>query len=241
MGMGISGQGGAISGIQQGQGFLGNFDANGNLIPGTGGVGNPNGPTQTPGTSTPGTLMPGPGGGGGPIYNPIGIANQNGNPTGPATNPGTSTPGTSMPGTGGKGGMPQGPAMPGGGGNTSLGGTSVPVQQPAPIGVQQGGTPGRPSPAFPFTPRGPGYANPGGQGVQQQAPQQAPQQMPLTGNFQPHVNSPHPINPFNQGWNQMGQGMLQPITAPMNVTGPAIPTGPIPNTNFGGLLKGMRR
>jgi hypothetical protein len=43
-------------------------------------------------------------------------------------------------------------------------------QPPAapPAAVQQGGTPGRPVPSAPMSPRGPGYANPGGLGAPQQ-------------------------------------------------------------------------
>ena len=39
------------------------------------------------------------------------------------------------------------------------------VPQAPPAAVAQGGTPGRPVPSMPFTPRGPGYANPGASGV----------------------------------------------------------------------------
>jgi hypothetical protein len=59
--------------------------------------------------------------------------------------------------------------------------------QSIPLGVQQGGTPGRPSPAAPMVPRGPGYANPGASGVARsmQGAQQQQQQMyaPQTINF----------------------------------------------------------
>jgi hypothetical protein len=73
------------------------------------------------------------------------------------------------------------------------------VPQAPPAAVAQGGTPGRPVPSAPMSPRGPGYANPGAsgvarslQGAQQQmfAPQgiltnPQGQNQPLTGNFQP--------------------------------------------------------
>jgi len=132
----------------------------------------------------------------------IGQLDQNGNPipgTGGIGNPnGPGMPGTSMPGMGGKGGMP----MPGGTpfdgqGMIDSGTGSGPMPTMPPLGVQQGGTPGRPSPSYPFTPRGPGYNNPGGHGAQQLPLQQGstptpgiltnPQgyNKPLTGNFQP--------------------------------------------------------
>lgn len=155
-------------------------------------------------------------------------------------------PGDASPGTGGKGsdwqnavatgGMPPGAGGKGGGplaqipidmqGNV-LGGGDATMNLPAPNNLPspppmmtpQSGTPGRPVPAAPFTPIGPGVSNPGGGGVVQQpkpqlpatppmsgvgqslrgAAQQrqqmfAPQGAPLTGNFQPRTNlSPQPL------------------------------------------------
>lgn len=49
-----------------------------------------------------------------------------------------------------------------------------------PTGVQQGGTPGRPVPVEQFTPRGPGFANPGGKGA-------APQVQVPPPNFTPSI------------------------------------------------------
>ena len=132
--------------------------------------------------------------------------------------PGTSVPvqpGTTMPGMGGKGAP--GGSTPGMGGkgpqqgpqqgfdgrplDQQFPGTLNMPQPPAapPAAVAQGGTPGRPVPSAPMSPRGPGYANPGAsgvarslQGAQQQmfAPQgiltnPQGQNQPLTGNFQP--------------------------------------------------------
>ena len=98
-----------------------------------------------------------------------------------------------MPGMGGKGplaqipidmngqvlGTGQGMLSPGSMGQ-QVADQQANISQPptaTPVGVQQGGTPGRPVPAMPFTPRGPGFNNPGSQG--------AAMGQPLTGNFQP--------------------------------------------------------
>jgi len=134
-----------------------------------------------------------------------------------AMNPGMTmpAPGATSPGMGGKGplsqipvdmngqvlGTGQGMFSPGSMGQQVTDQQANIPQPPAapPAAVAQGGTPGRPVPAMPFTPRGPGYANPGAsgvarsmQGAQQQmsAPQgiltnPQGQRQPLTGNFQP--------------------------------------------------------
>jgi hypothetical protein len=120
-----------------------------------------------------------------------------------AAAPGGSTPGGSTPGAGGKGfaNLPH---------------------PPTPM-APQSGTPGRPVPAAPFTPRGPGYANPGAQGAiahpQGEVPGTPPiQTAPLTGNFQPGtVMQPFPQF-ANQNTNMPGLGGKfggMPTHAPM--------------------------
>jgi hypothetical protein len=138
-GPGSTANGQPISGISTGQGMVGQYDANGNLIPGTGGAGNPNGPSQgTPGAGGKGSMpvvFPGGNTSGQLPQVPI---DANGNPTGPATGtpgaggkggmpttPGMGTPGTTTPGAGGKGSMP-GPTN----GGTNISDTSIPTPQP---------------------------------------------------------------------------------------------------------------
>lgn len=99
----------------------------------------------------------------------------------------------------------------------------------------QSGTPGRPFPVAKFTPRGPGYANPGGTGVGQsikgaeQKVQQglAPQgdqnfdvNRPLTGNFQPSWMNRQPAQPpMVKGQMPTGPGQIQNRLQPMPVPG----------------------
>ena len=115
-------------------------------------------------------------------------------------------PGTSMPGMGGKGGMPGGTPFDGQG-MIDSGTGSGPMPTMPPIGVQQGGTAGRPSPAFPFTPRGPGYNNPGGHGAQQLPLQQG--SAPTPGIL---TNPQGQNNPFANFMQQLQQ--QRPIMAP---------------------------
>ena len=76
-----------------------------------------------------------------------------------------------------------------------------------PVGLTQGGSPGRPVPAAPMTPRGPGFANPGAPGVVPSSPQDRP----LTGNFQPGRPTPQrPIQPVRPVQNLSPQPVGRP-------------------------------
>lgn len=235
MGMPIAGQvaqgvGGAISGIQQGQGFVGNYDAQGNLIQGTGGAGNPNGPqVGIDGSGLPPSdgSSPGLGGKGGMAI-----------PTGVFSNP---VPGQSdqlsAPGMGGKGGAGIDPTM------------NLPVQgnmpSPPPMMAPQSGTPGRPVPAAPFTPRGPGFANPGGAGVVQHPTGQIPGTPPMqpipTGSIRnrlaPMPVQSGPVNPYG-GLSPQPLGR-PPVTGQITKPnkGIGVTYGPLKGAGRGGILR----
>jgi hypothetical protein len=147
-------------------------------------------------------------------------------------------PGQSAPGLGGKGATPMvGSNLPtdfssmgamGLGGKGGINPTINQQQLPTPdfVGVQQGGTPGRPVAAAPMVPRGPGFANPGAPGVVPQSPQDKP----LTGNFQPSrlidggVRQPSPT-PFNK----------QPVVGTMAKPNQGI--GTIRGAGRGGIIR----
>lgn len=240
-------QGGQLHGqpIISGTGGIGNvgqFDDNGNLIPGTGGVGNPNGP---------GMAMPG--GGGDTSLSGTAVYPGSVDPT-----PSPNVINYGSPGMGGKGGFPTSapgetlnPGMGGKGGFDSIMGpgftnnltnvsndiiSQIPTQNiptppvSTPVGVTQGGTPGRPVPAAPMTPRGPGFANPGAPGVVPSSPQDRP----LTGNFQPVRSSvggrptPQAIAAQAQAVRPVGTLSPQPVGRP-----PVVGTISKPNRGIG--------
>jgi hypothetical protein len=217
----IAGQ--AISGIAgpggMGQGFLGQIDNSGNLIPGTGGLGNPNAPQ--PATDMPhtdGTTSPGLGGKG--ALADISV---------PSPGQGGSTFG-SVPGLGGKGPMAE---MPIPSPMENLPSNPTPDY----VGVQQGGTPGRPVPAAPFTPRGPGFANPGAPGV---VPGDQ-QNKPLTGNFQPGHPTPQLARPVGRPVTNLSPQPLgrPPVTGTLTKPskGIGVTYGPLKGAGRGGILK----
>ena len=159
-------------------------------------------------------------------------------------------PGGGMPGMGGKGGKFGGGqppvAMPGDFNQypqpelpppEPMVNMPQPVPQPIPVGVQQGGTPGRPVPAQPFTPRGPGNVNPGGGGVAPQAPQ-APQQPRSI------LTNPQGQNmPFGGAQNRLQPMMAQPRPMPQQQNFSRAPTNMLTAQNAkrgagrGGLLR----
>ena len=155
-----------------------------------------------------------------------------------------------MPGMGGKGGMPMPGSAPGMGGKGGMPSDAPPgtmldfpmdpqvnMPQPPqapPMAVQQGGTPGRPSPAAPMVPRGPGFANPGAPGAPQQQrgiltnPQGQPQpfQPRPQPRLQPAPPAPpvRPVNPFRPA---------PTVAQPVKLAG----RGPGRGAGRGGLLR----
>jgi len=145
-----------------------------------------------------------------------------------------------MPGMGGKGplaqipidmngqvlGTGQGMLSPGSMGQ-QVADQQANISQPptaTPVGVQQGGTPGRPVSAMPFTPRGPGFNNPGAPGAPQQQRgiltnpqgQNQPFQGGMQNRLQPARPAPavRPVNPFRPA-----PTMAQPVSLARNAPG----------------------
>jgi integrin beta 8 len=146
-------------------------------------------------------------------------ATEFGNPSGPGQ--------VSAPGTGGPnipGAVIEQPFIPPGQGSPGMGGKigrgfggNMPQPAPAtPLGVEQGGTPGRPVAATPMSPRGPGFANPGAPGVNNNMPSPSLTQPPLTPEIQPMptppMTAPGPmVNPRSRVSMQAPQSMKQGI------------------------------
>jgi hypothetical protein len=139
----------------------------------------------------------------------------------PSQPPGTSTPGASGKGLSGLGFNPT---------------SNLP--QPPTAMAPQSGTPGRPVPAAPFTPRGPGHANPGGAGVVPHPMGDVPATPPMQGPGPSHMQSPQMppdfLSMFSHAFGLGGKGggqfqpqfgaqhaMANPVLGPSSTPPPA--------------------
>jgi hypothetical protein len=149
----------------------------------------------------------------------------------------------SAPGMGGKGGMPLDGIKPNPfsqvpvdmQGNLLQPGANDNLPQVPPMMTPQSGTPGRPVPVADFTPRGPGFANPGGGGVVKDPMPQVP------GQGAPGMGGKGPVGAVTNALQNV-RPAVQPMPTPAPIVNPRarVSRQPVQSMKQGGMTRASR-